>query len=92
MTNTAKSVLVVGVTGNVGYACCKQLARYKDRFDRIVVFKNTLCTSLSKDNIVKELASMGFEIISSDTYDNSELYEGFDTVIIAINSLGTLRT
>jgi hypothetical protein len=83
---TLNSVLIIGATGHVGFACCKEVLKLKASFKRIAAFNNTARPSAAKEAAIKHLQTNGFEIVSSDNYDKPELYKGFDVVVMALGN------
>ncbi|KAF2093288.1 NAD(P)-binding protein [Rhizodiscina lignyota] len=88
---TLTSVLVVGATGNVGYAVCLELLKLTHRFTRLAAFNNIARPSAEKDAIISALSASGMEIVTSDTYENPNLYKDFDAVIMALGNFGNYQ-
>jgi hypothetical protein len=84
------SILVLGLTGNVGLALCEALIEEKTKFRRIAALNNTARPAdAAKHSILADLERQGMEILSG-TYEDLDVFRGFDVVILAFNNFGNI--
>jgi len=81
-----RSVLVVGPTGNVGQAICKELLGLKSQFDRIAALNNTSrLGDAKKAAVLADLQQQGMEVVAG-TYTDIDSFRGFDAVVMALGN------
>src|SRR3569833_2246118 len=81
-----RSVLVVGPTGNVGQAICKELLGHESQFDRIAALNNTSrLGDAKKAAVLADLQQQGMEVVAG-TYTDIDSFRGFDAVVMALGN------